>query len=70
MSKFINFMGRCPVVSVNSSPSYRKGTSWHTKVKILKNRVLIIYKDGNWVQKFDLPKGKIGLSIDKKVIYD
>lgn len=38
-------------------------------VKVLTNRVLTIYKDGNWVQKVELPEGKIGLGIGKEMVY-
>ena len=39
-------------------------------IRKLNNRVLVIYKDGVWVQKLEPPEGKIGLSIGENVVYD
>ena len=36
----------CPVASANSSPSFRKGTSWHTKVNITKRDTRMNATDG------------------------
>lgn len=38
-------------------------------VRTLKNRVLTIHRDGNWIQKIDLPSGRIELSIDEERVY-
>lgn len=54
-----------PLKVQNSEPIKAKSQMFKT----IKNRVLTIYKDNNWVQKIDLPNGKIKLGIGDKIVY-
>lgn len=39
-------------------------------IRKIKNRILTIYRDGNWVHKIDLLEGKVSLSIGEEMVYD
>ena len=50
-----------------SNPSVIKAKK--LKSIILKNRVLTIYKENDWIQKIDLPEGKVRLDINNQTVY-